>query len=396
MKKLFFTSLFLIFCLGFQLQAQKTNVQIGDGTETDIHLPMAPYWSFSYSQVIYTADEIGVSEPQQLTKIAYKYNGNDSWSDHAKIFIGHTSLNDFTDTTWVGHDNLTQVYDGEFSVPNEEMWVEFQLSTPFLYNGTDNLIIAVWDDSDAMHGSGDHFYCTHTESYRGLVYHNDYNSFDIDNPTPPIKESYFANIQMWFQEAQPGPQILLDADSINFGQVVLGSVVSHNLQISNMGSETLEISNISCGGENSACFSCTPASNISIGSGQSENIVVSYAATEEGEHHATLQITSNGGNEEVALEGSSIGTYVTTFPYHETFIDSNQDLPFGWMSPDNLWYVGTNGQDDDRCVGVKFQHQSGDAILVTPPFVLPNAAQISFWWKNADVAAVRVAPYDSP
>ncbi len=397
MKKLFFTSVFLILCLGFQLQAQEANVQIGEGTDTNIHLPMAPYWTFSYSQVIYTADEIGVNDPQQLTKIAYKYNGNDNWSDHAKIFIGHTSLTDFTDTTWVGHDNLTLVYDGDFSVPNEEMWVEFQLSTPFLYNGTDNLIIAVWDDSDATytHGSNDHFYCTYSEAPRGLIYHNDYNNFDINNPSIPIATSYFANIQMWFQEAQSGPQILLDTDSINFGQVVLGNVVSHNLQISNMGSEALEISNISCVGEHSTYFSCTPASNISIGSGQSENIVVSYAADEEGEHHATLQITSNGGNKEVTLEGNSIGTYVTSFPYHETFINSNQELPFGWMSPDNLWYVGINGQDDDRCVGVKFQHHSGDAILITPPFVLPASAQISFWWKNADVAAVRVAPYDS-
>ncbi len=397
MKKLFFTSLFLIFCLGFQLQAQKTNVQIGNGTETNIHLPMAPYWNYSYTQVIYTAEEIGLNEPQQLTKIAYKYNGDNAWSDHAKIFIGHTSLNDFTDTTWIGHDNLTLVYDSEFSVPNQEMWIEFQLNTPFLYNGTDNLIVAVWDDSDATgaHGVDDDFYCTHADTYKGMVYRSDPNNFDIDNPSPPIKTSYFANIKMWFGEAQSEAEMAIGTDSINFGDVLLGETVSQELLITNIGGATLEITNMTCVGEDNAFFTFEPQGNISIASGQSQEIQISYTASEEGEHQASLQITSNGGDGEVALTASSISPYITTFPYQETFANTNHDFPLGWVSPDNLWYIGGSGLDDDRCAAVFYNHASGDALLITPPFVLPNAAQISFWWKNSDVETAKVAPYDS-
>ncbi len=392
MKKTLFT--FLILCLGFQMQAQ---VQIGEGTETDIHLPMAPYWNYSYTQVIYTAQEIGINEPQQLTKIAYKYNGANAWSDHAKIFIGHTSLNEFTDATWVGHDQLTQVYDGEFSVPNQEMWVEFQFNTPFLYNGTDNLIIAVWDDSDATgaHGVDDDFYCTDVDPYRGMMYRNDHSNFDVDNPPTPMRTGYFANIKMWFGEAQSEAEMAIGTDTINFGDVLLGETVSQNLVISNIGGAPLEITNMTCVGEDSAFFTFEPQGNISIASGQSQEIQISYTASEEGEHQASLQITSNGGDGEVAFTASSISPYITTFPYQETFANTSHDFPLGWVTPDDLWYIGGSGVDDDRCAAVFYNHVSGDALLITPPFVLPNAAQISFWWKNSDISAAKVAPYDS-
>jgi len=58
--------------------------------------------------------------------------------------MGHTDKDAFDSTTdWIDIDELTEVYQGTVNIPAENMWIEIMLNMPFVYNGEDNLVIAV-------------------------------------------------------------------------------------------------------------------------------------------------------------------------------------------------------------------------------------------------------------
>ncbi len=191
-----------LFTVGFQAQ-----VVIGEGTTVNEEMPIEPFYKWSYSQVIYHAGEINASG----TITGLKYTATEPTdlenSDGWDIWLGHTSLDQHLDdntgtssgVAWVDISELTQVFSGTVTIENQV--VSITLDTPFEYNGTDNLMVAVNETSnvnDAYDGSGEDFFCTPTSGiYRGLVYYTD--SFQIDPENPPAvtssnrRESY-ANI----------------------------------------------------------------------------------------------------------------------------------------------------------------------------------------------------------
>lgn len=54
-----------------------------------------------------------------------------------------TQANYATTTSWVPSTTLTQVYSGTMPTMTAGTWVEIPLTTPFIWNGTDNIVIAV-------------------------------------------------------------------------------------------------------------------------------------------------------------------------------------------------------------------------------------------------------------
>ena len=66
------------------------------------------------------------------------------------IYLGHTSLSSFASVAdFVPPDLLQAVYVGSFNCIKG--WNRIFLDTPFAYNGTDNLVMAVDDNSGALH-----------------------------------------------------------------------------------------------------------------------------------------------------------------------------------------------------------------------------------------------------
>ena len=60
--------------------------------------------------------------------------------------MGHTTKTAFASVTdWEAPVNLTQVFNGDVTnlMPAANNWMEITLTTPFNYNNTDNLLIAV-------------------------------------------------------------------------------------------------------------------------------------------------------------------------------------------------------------------------------------------------------------
>ncbi|MDP8233140.1 MAG: hypothetical protein P9L91_10805, partial [Candidatus Zophobacter franzmannii] len=87
-------------------------VEIGNGTETNLSLPIEPYWGYSYSQSIYLQEEINTPN-SRIETIWYHYNqaGTLSHSQDWVIYMGHTDFVAFENgNDWVPASELTEVY----------------------------------------------------------------------------------------------------------------------------------------------------------------------------------------------------------------------------------------------------------------------------------------------
>ncbi len=175
-------SLLVFFAFAWQIQAQE--VQIGSGSETGKHLPIEPYYGYSYSQQIYLASEINASGT--ITAIKFHWNGAADMSDSDEwvIYMGHTTKTEFTgNDDWVADTLLTEVFNGTvtFPSPGSDAWITIDISD-FDYNGTDNLIIAVEDNAGSYDSNNNEFFCSATTTDRSIEYHDDNNNPDPANP----------------------------------------------------------------------------------------------------------------------------------------------------------------------------------------------------------------------
>jgi hypothetical protein len=171
-----------------------SQVQIGTGTSTDKSLPIEPYYGYSYSQQIYLASEIGTSGT--ITGLKFYFSGSSlSYSNNWTIYIGASSKTSFTgNSDWVSVSSLTQVYSNTFTSPTSSGWIYFDI-TDWAYNGTDNIIIAVDENSVNYDGiGGDDFYCTSTSANRAIEYHNDNTNPNPSSPPIGTLQNYRSNI----------------------------------------------------------------------------------------------------------------------------------------------------------------------------------------------------------
>ncbi len=171
-------------------------VVVGNGSEYQPRLPINAYYGYSYSQVIYLASELG--GPRMITSLAWYWNGftastnSNAWT----IYLGHTLKTEFTSNNdWLPFDRLTQVYSGTVEMGATPGWITVTLATPFGYDGTHNLVVAVDENEPNYDSSSCGFHCTPTPTTRGLLYYS-----DSTNPDPAAPQAayymrdYLANL----------------------------------------------------------------------------------------------------------------------------------------------------------------------------------------------------------
>jgi hypothetical protein len=187
----------LLFLLSFFAFASfGQTISIGNGTlsgGTTVYSPWAPYYGYSYVQTIYLQSEINAAG--SITSIKYYYGGSSlANSNQVKIYMGTVTRASFSSTTnWEPLANLTLVYDGTITgtIPG---WVTINLTTPFPYNNTGNLLIAV-DENTTGYEDNVSFRGT-TGTNRVLRYADDDNNPDPASPPTGSRSSNVGNIQI--------------------------------------------------------------------------------------------------------------------------------------------------------------------------------------------------------
>jgi hypothetical protein len=177
MKKITLLLAMFIASLGF------AQVPIGNGTNESQNAPFEPFYGYTYSQTIYLASEINANG--NITGLQWYYSGTTALpnSQDLTIYLGHTTKTSFAGSSdWEPVSGLTAVYTGGIPV-NGPGWVTITFTTPFAYNGTDNLLIAVDENMASYDGSSDDFYNTAVSAPRTIYFYND--STNPDPAAPP-------------------------------------------------------------------------------------------------------------------------------------------------------------------------------------------------------------------
>jgi len=220
--------LFFIFLVS-SLYSQ-TTVQVGNLTSsTTGYFPIRNYDGYSYTQQIYTPDQI--KKQGTITKLRFRPTSGSLTNGTAwVVYMGKTTKSSFSSTTdWVPVGSMTKVFDGTVSYPGNNNWMEITLSTSFIYNSTDNLLIAV-DENTPSYGGSTYWSSFTSSDNTGIYYSNDGTN---PNPSsPPTANGRSNNINV-IQLVMSPVTLGTDLSSPNGGEEWLqGS--SHNITWTNV------------------------------------------------------------------------------------------------------------------------------------------------------------------
>ena len=156
---------------------------IGTGTSTTGYAPLYGNYNNSYDQMIYTASQLGL-EASEITNIGFNSSAANSNARTISIYMGHTTKSSFSsDSDFVSINNLTEVYSGTWNITAG--WNEFELTTPFNYDGSSNLVIALYSKGSYKSTT---FYYTVTSSSQVVYAYSDSN-----DPNPNTNEGNWSS-----------------------------------------------------------------------------------------------------------------------------------------------------------------------------------------------------------
>lgn len=184
-------------------------VIVGSGTIENEYLPIAPFYKTCYSQTIYTQSEL--NHDGAIYSLKWHYNGASLFNTPVVISLGTTDLNEFAEnTSWVAASTLTEVFNGTMSLPSTDGWVEITLDTPFNYNNTQNLVVAIDRNDDAYGSSSSKFFCTNGTQNMSIEHHHDTNNCDPADPLSGNLRVTRANMIFTFGETHVPVPVVTD------------------------------------------------------------------------------------------------------------------------------------------------------------------------------------------
>ena len=177
--------LFLLLMVMFAPWAAQAQVNIGEleNATNDSYLPMNSLYEYSYTQQIYAADEIGTAGTINAITV-WMYGNTDLYEMPFDIYMVETDKEAFASTTdWVAVTTADIVYSGSVEVHNTTAEAyTFTLTTPFVYSGQGNLVIA-FDNNTGQWVSGLNgmVFSNEGDGYRSLYARRDSNDYDPTN-----------------------------------------------------------------------------------------------------------------------------------------------------------------------------------------------------------------------
>ena len=167
-------------------------IYIGTGSDESYVAPLVTNYKMSYDQMIYTAEQLNFSTPMTINKIGFNSKAANSRQRTITIYMGHTAKSSFSSTTdFVSIDDLTPVYTSH-TWDIAAGWNEFELDESFDYDGTSNLVVAMY--STATNYNSTAFNSTTTTNAQ-VLYARDDNKDPNPNSYEGNWSSYGGNKQ---------------------------------------------------------------------------------------------------------------------------------------------------------------------------------------------------------
>ena len=197
--------------VGIFTQPQGGDVTIGSGTTTNNgnYLPTSVNYEYSLTQQIYTAAELG--DAATIIAIGFYYNTATASNDrNLQVYMSHTTNS--TITSWSTVSSSQLVYSGTHTFT--QGWNMLTLTTPFVYDGTSNILLTVDDNTGATSSNG-YFRTYSTSAQRAIRYRG---SSTNPNPTGNVTvtaSSVRYNAQLTITKATPSTEGTLNVTPAN-------------------------------------------------------------------------------------------------------------------------------------------------------------------------------------
>lgn len=384
MKKIFaIISLLFIFS---QLNGQ-SYIEIGNGTVSSSY---PPYTVFKYGWYSFILPQSSIGGAKTITKLSFNCNNGPQNFTNQKIYIKHTSQTIFANANYEDPTNngYTLVFDGSI---NYDGWTIIDLSTPFEYNGTDNIII-------------------HYENYFGTVtYKNFYSTTSTQNDNKasgsdvsfPTGSGYLnpypssiPNIRLYYASTMPAtpdvvsPQNNANKVDLNTSLVfTLGAnTTSYDLYLS---TNQTEVDNLEANAK--------VASDVAIsGSGQ-YSYTPSNILTPSTDYYWKVVAKDGSNTTQGTTWKFTTQNVISSFPYNQGFEGDDVFYP-GWYGYYTDWTYPTTGIDmiwnksgvanaHSGQAGLAGAPYSGNAInsaIMTPRIFLPANHRVSYYWRQGN------------
>ena len=205
--------LLLIASLAMTLMAKAQTITIGEGNGMTDMVPYNTFYNYSFTEQIYLANEIEYAGAIKAVSFRLAYSYNTECTSDIVVYMKNVSRSTFADTSDyepVAEDNI--VFSGPWTIPADyDGWVTITFDTPFLYNGIDNLMVAIDENSDDY--AIRYFRFTEMDN-TVLSYSSDIwnlNPYNLGSFVGPKEVSHYrGNIKLVF-----GGNVGIDEDSVN-------------------------------------------------------------------------------------------------------------------------------------------------------------------------------------
>ena len=172
-------------CMGFGTRVEMLNVPTeitNSNTSTSDYIPTYGNYNYSYTQQIFKASELDAPNGGTISAISFEVSNGGSRARNLDIYLMHTSQNAIS--SWLPFNNAVRVYSGVVSF-SEVGWKDLEFSTPFQYNGEDNLVLIVDDNTGGWNNYPT--FRTHTTNFNcsRYAYNDDYN-YSPSNPSSVV------------------------------------------------------------------------------------------------------------------------------------------------------------------------------------------------------------------
>jgi hypothetical protein len=391
--------------MNFQTTLGTDVLTIGNGTEINHHLPIEPYYGYSYSQTIYLQSEINTPS-RRIEKVYYQYNmaatlnNCNDWI----IYMSHTPNSSFASTSdWLPISQFTEVYNGPLPAIPADGWIEFVLTTPFVYNNTDNLVIAVEENQPNYGTSAEEFYGTTVAENRSIYYYSDSNNPDpLAPPTASATPAVIPNTRLYFGDIPAGAQMMYNPQSHNYGTLFTNTASSPvSFMMQNTGLGTLNIQSVTIDDAVNYTLTDNNTYPLALTTAQSASFSVTFNPVNEGPLPATVTLTDDlRQSYTITLSGTGFNATVANYPYTQSF-DTNT-LPIEWTTDPatGAWVLANNefgghGATQDATgnggyyIGVDDSSpETVPAHLYSPPFDLTGLTNpiLAFYYWIGDSA----------
>lgn len=184
---------------GFYGRSQ--TIQLGSGTGTTSYFPLYYNYDYNYSQTIYTAAEMQAQGASAtggtITKIRFKSTSTvatSNWIDWV-VYLGNTPNVGFASVaSFIPTSSMTEVFNGQIPANvTAGQWMEITLTTPFVWNGTDNIVVAIDENTSAYGGSTSWqgYTLAPSTGSKGIYFYQD--GTDIDPLSPSASNQNVTN-----------------------------------------------------------------------------------------------------------------------------------------------------------------------------------------------------------